>query len=59
MTYEQWAEEHHSDSQLLRDCWEKAQAEIKEKLAQKLGDDNGYVQRRFYPHLSDVVKEIT
>jgi hypothetical protein len=58
MTYEQWVIEHNSDSQLLRECWETAQADIKERLAQKLGNDNGYVQRRFYPHLVDVLKEV-
>jgi hypothetical protein len=58
MTYEQWVTERNSDSQLLRDCWEAAQADIKEKLVKKLGEDNGYVGRKFYPHLSDVVKEL-
>ena len=60
MTFDEWSKAHTgSDSPLLRDCWETAQAAIKEKLAEKLGDDNGYVQRRFYPHLADVLKEIT
>jgi hypothetical protein len=59
MTYEQWSQEHNSDSQLLRDCWEKAQADVKDKLVQKLGEDNGYAGRKFYPRLADVVKEIT
>ena len=59
MTYEQWVNEHNSDSPLLRECWQAAQADIKQKLEQKLGDDNGYVQRRFYPRLADVIKEIT
>lgn len=59
MTYEQWSKEHqNSDSELLRDCWNAAQADIKQKLEQKFGDDNGYVQRRFYYRLADVVKEI-
>jgi hypothetical protein len=59
MTYEQWVVEHNSDSQLLRECWEAAQTDIKEKLAAKLGDDNGYAGRKFYPHLADVIKEVT
>ena len=58
MTYEQWVTERNSDSQLLRDCWDAAQADIKQKLEQKLGEDNGYVQRRFYPRLADVLKEL-
>jgi hypothetical protein len=58
MTYEQWVAEHNSDSELLRDCWAKAQAEIKDKLEVKLGNDNGYAGRKFYPRLADVVKEL-
>ena len=58
MTYEQWSKQHNSDSELLRECWETAQAELKEKLKEKLGNENGYVDRRFYPRLSDVVKEL-
>ena len=59
MSYEQWAKENNGDKQLLRECWEAAQADIKDKLAAKLGDDNGYAGRKFYPHLADIVKEIT
>lgn len=58
MSYERWAEQHNSDSALLRECWDTAQAALKEKLKQKLGDANGYVDRKFYPKLSDVVKEL-
>ncbi len=58
MTYEQWVKQHNSDSELLRQCWNDAQAAMKEKIKKKFGDENGYVDRKFYPRLADVVKEL-
>jgi hypothetical protein len=58
MSYDQWVTAHNSDSDLLRKCWEAAQADMKQKLEQTLGNENGYAQRRFYPRLADVLKEI-
>ena len=59
MSYDQWSSNKNSDGDLLRNCWDAAQADMLAKVEERLGDNFGFVGGRFYPHLKDVVKEIT
>ena len=59
MSYDQWAKEHNSNGELLKECWQQAQAEMLHKVEKQLGDNYGFANGRFYPKLSDVLKQIT
>lgn len=59
MKFDQWANTHVGDRELLKDCWDKAQAAMKTQIKQKLGDNYGFVGGRFYYKMSDIVKELT
>lgn len=59
MSYDQWCSTKNSDDAALKECWDEAQAEILKRVEEKLGDNYGFVGGRFYPHLKDIVKDLT